>query len=393
MPNLLPILRLRPKRVYSLTSDSTADRSAKIVSAAAKAGTFFENENIRLSPMPTLQETSRAVLRAVHSARESGLVPLLNFTGGTKLMSIGAFQVAAQEAIPSFYLNTRDECLDDGNTAPDLARLAGGDLSIASVAESLNLDIMVAANGHKSVSSGRHWQPFFPAAAWLQKHPIEANALARTFSGKTGFFGPQGEPRKPEGWLPWFERPFSIPEGLLERLPHEVVRKAAPNQALLPDTTLSSLQTLASGEYVENFKERYFEAIAPVQASLAFLGGAWFEVIVADAMHRAGRFRDVRWSAKVEQQSGAELEEDLLALDGLQTVCVSCKSSAEKSRTLPHLEELHARVNAIGGRMNRCYLAVPDFRDPSGHIRSRAKTLGIRILTTADLDTATPFAQ
>ena len=65
MQNLVPVLALKPAHVVHLTTPKTAARSAQIIEGARQAGTNTEVESNRLSEMPSIPETSRAVLRAV----------------------------------------------------------------------------------------------------------------------------------------------------------------------------------------------------------------------------------------------------------------------------------------------------------------------------------------
>jgi hypothetical protein len=206
-----------------------------------------------------------------------------------------------------------------------------------------------------------------------------------------------GEPedplRKAADWLPFLETTFPVSDGLLSRIaPAGILRSVGKGLAALPDSTAAILRRLDSGEHVPGYTALYFEAVAPIQQSVAFLTGGWFEIVVAKAMQHSGRFRDIRWSAQIEQQGGAQIEEDLLALDGLEAVCVSCKSSSERARILPHLEEFQSRAHSIGGRMTRRFLAIHTLRDPQGHVASRAKALGINLLTPGDLSKPAPFA-
>src|ERR1035441_10453051 len=79
MQNLVPLLALKPTRVVHLATPKTAARSAQIVEAARQAQVSTELESIRLSEMPSIPETSRAVLRAVETAREARQTPVINF--------------------------------------------------------------------------------------------------------------------------------------------------------------------------------------------------------------------------------------------------------------------------------------------------------------------------
>ena len=393
LQNLLPINALLPRALLHLTTQKTAHRSAHIYHAASVSGAAAPLEIIRLSDMPSIEETARAVARGVDWALSKGLQPVVNFTGGTKLMSIGAYQQAGKSGVPSFYVDTQSGHFVDGATAAGLLELFAGDFSFSRIIADLSLDTMVVANGHRSVSAGRDWRSCLSAATAILENSRASEALTEALFGKNGLLPNSTEPRNAKDWLPVLRKPFPVPESLLGELVAAKVLLAGPSfgTALLPTHTLPDLQALASR--VSGSSEAYFAAIEPVQQSISFLGGSWWEVVVAEAMVRSGRFQDLRWSAKITQQSGVPLEEDVLALDGADAVCVSCKkSSGGKARLIPHLDELSSRAKAIGGNFTRAFLAVHQFSRNEPDIRARARELRIRILTPESLGDSAAFA-
>jgi hypothetical protein len=145
--------------------------------------------------------------------------------------------------------------------------------------------------------------------------------------------------------------------------------------------------------YVTDFKRSYFKATSAIQQTTAFLTGAWLEVSVMQAAERSGLYRDLRWSVNVGERDGADLEEDIVGIDGVQVLFVSCKRGGAKSRLLPQLDEMNARARSVGGNFTRRILAIAltptGFTDRS--LRQRAKELGIRIITGDDLRAGTAF--
>jgi hypothetical protein len=394
--NLLPICALQPHTLIHLTTDRTALRSTLIKEAATSVGIDAYFERVRLSDMPRIAETGRAVQRCIETARQQGFLPVLNFTGGTKLMSIGAYQKAADLSCPSFYVDTLSSHFIDGNTAPGLADIFGGDLSFSSLREVLSLDMLVVANGHRSVSKGRPWRLFLPSAHAFRAHPSDTKLLQNEIHRKSGLFPGGLEPRSPADWVPLLSTPFYVPAKLLDPLLESglLVQGPRPETALLPQEPLPELHSLCSPVKNESYRERYFAAIAPVQQAKTFLEGGWWEVLVAEAMDRSGVFRDLRWSACVTQQNGVELEEDVLAVTGTEAVCVSCKSSGYRLRLHPALEELNSRAKAIGGSFTKAFLAVASASPPQlESVRARARELRIQILTPDSLHSLSSFAE
>lgn len=394
MPNLLPVLALRPARLIFLTTPVTAARAPAIAAAVAKAGVQAAHEGIRLSAMPSIAESRRAVERAAALAREHGHEPILNFTGGTKLMSIGAHAAAAAARVPSFYVDPQSHTFLDGGTGDGLAQAFGGDLGFARIAPTLGLDVVVVANGHRGVTPGRDWETVLPAARHLLENPVDENAVHGTLTGAGGLFGGKGEPRTPEDWLPYLRKPFPLPEPVLAPLVEAgILRRHAGGRALLPDHTVDDLRAAAMEEDPRKRTPLYFRAVAPLQQATAFLTGGWWEVVLADAARQSGRFHDLRWSASVIQQSGTHLEEDVLALDGTEAVCISCKRGGQRDRLASHIEELSSRSRAIGGRFSRAFLALrhPPSRSTTHRLLRRAEELGIVIITPEDLGNPAAF--
>jgi hypothetical protein len=138
---------------------------------------------------------------------------------------------------------------------------------------------------------------------------------------------------------------------------------------------------------------KWFKALGDIQQTTGFLQGGWLEVAVMDAAERSGRYRDLRWSVNVGERDGADLEEDIVGLAGVQMLYVSCKRGGQKARLLPLLDELNARARTIGGQFTRRILVT--LLPLAGHVAKslpqRAKELGIMLLAGEDLRTGRAF--
>lgn len=394
MPNILPVLRLRPTKLVHLVTRRTAVRSACIVEAAREAGQEPDLEIVHLSSMPAMAETFNAVREAIRETRGAGIDPVVNFTGGTKLMSIGAYAAALHRdhAASSLYVDTDDQRFVDGGTGEGLARLLEGDFTFTPLYDRLTVNLIAVANGRESVTAGRNWRPLAPLARHLLDHPTEEQSAHDAVCGKDGILDQGKAPRSPEDWLAAVDREFHLPAEVA-RLAAEagLVRHFGAGACRLPEGSRQEMEALCAArtrhEQIPDYDRRRVAATEGIQHSLNFLTGAWWEVIVADAVDRCGLFRDLHWSASVGERFGASLEEDLLAVDGVQIALFSCKRGGEKSRLLPHLEELQARARSIGGQFTRRFLAV--YRRPSRRvwdsIVSRARQLGTTVLSADDL--------
>lgn len=399
MQNLLPVLRLKPARLVHLATPRTAARSAWIAEAVRQSNCPVELETLTLSAMPGMRETMRATLAAIEQAAARDETPLVNFTGGTKLMSIGAYVAALKHQTPSFYVDTQDAIFVDGQSADDLPALFKGDLSFTPIVRSLSLNAVAAANGCGRITNGHEWQPWLPLANHFLENPDDeekCHAAINGTSGKPPAFPP---PRKPAEWIAALDREILVPAVVAAvattcGLFHAGTRAGSLR---LPETSRDALTELAGLDGtgpVPGFTVRLFKAVAPLQFALNLLGGAWWEVIVAERMKQCGRFRDIRWSVQVGERGGPGLEEDIVALEGVQAVYVSCKRGGARSRLLPLLDEVNARAHSLGGAFTRCFLAV--CIRPRGRVlanlEQRASELGIRLLFPDDLQSADPFA-
>lgn len=395
MQNLLPILRLRPQKLVHLVTPKTAARSAVLKAAAKAAGIDPELESIQLSAMPGIPECFNAVTDALAKVKQDGQA-VVNFTGGTKLMSIGAFAAAQTKKAPSLYVDTQDACFVDGATSPEMNALLAGDWSFTPIRNQLRVDVLGIANGVSRITGGKPWQPMLPLAEHLFQTIADEEATHAALHGPGGLLPKGLEPRTPKDWLPVFDRPIHLPETVAKlAVEAGLVRPGgSATEVLLPDMTRAELDHLAHHQ-VSDFAARYFKAVEPMQHTAAFLTGAWWEVIVCDAAQKSALFRDLRWSCQVGDRNGPDTEEDVLALDGVELLYINCKRGGAKARLLPLLEEVRARAATIGGSFNRRFLAVlqPPQGKVAANLQQQAKKLGIRLITADNVYQPSIFAR
>lgn len=407
MQNLLPVLRLEPDKLVHLVTPKTAARSSWIANAAKQRGIKPKVETIHLRAMPEMRETYNAVKDAILATRETGFAPIVNFTGGTKLMSIGAYAAALnhEHRAISLYVDTQDELFIDGRTAEGLIDLLDGDSSFTPLRKSLNVNVIAVANGRERVTDGEVWKPFIPLAQHMLEHPDEEKEVHDAIHGGPSnpgkaFLRGDQFPHTPAPWLELLDRDLVLPPAVLElALRAGLVRPSQAGKCRLPESKRDELQTLADAQsrkqYLPDYRERYFAASEIPSRSLRLLDGGWWEIVVAEAAEQSHLFRDLRWSAVAGERQGASLEEDILGIDGVQILCISCKRGGPRQKLTTELEQLNNRAFSIGGHFTRRILAI--YVEPRGAFKKalyqRAQAMNIRILGPSDLANPEAFAR
>lgn len=386
--NLLPVMRVKPERLIHLVTPRTREQAASVARAIHLLGFEPEIEVVGLSDMPDIEETYHQVRRCGETALQGEDTVVVNFTGGTKLMGIGAFGAATELRAPALYVDSQQCRFVPGDQQGRLKEFLGNQLGFGGLTDQLRVDILAVANGMKRVTQGLDWRPCVPLARRLFSDADLERAVHEAFHGPQGLCPGGVEPRTPQDWLTLARTPIALPDELLP--PAEafgLVSRSDQGPVLaLSEEGRAGLEELATGD--ARIGPRYFALIRPLQHQLAMLTGAWWEVIVCEAMERSGRFRDLRWSVQVGTPHGADQEEDLLAVEGVQLVFVSCKRSSSRGRLVPLMEEIRSRAATIGGRFNRRILAVRHRPGPGTlrNMQENAARLGIELVFGDQID-------
>lgn len=354
MQNVLPALAMPASRMVLLYTDRVADRMQSLECALLTAGATCEFVCHRVPDLVSVREMTALVRREVAALRSEGLDPVVNFTGGTKIMSAGAYAAAILEKSMSIYVDTEHERFVDGESAPGLPEVLPPE-GFGAVAPRITVDIVTQANGVALGGAGRDWQPLIPLAELVCIHE---RACWEAFYGRQGLF--------PDGYL----RGASRNAGVSVDLPHEVSDAAIAAGLLESGDAGAALPKNTDG----------------IERAATFFTGGWWEVIVASAMDKSGRYRDIRWS--VTGRAGTTMEEDILAVDGVQLLYVSCKRGGAGGKLSRLLEEIDSSARRLGGIFVRKTLAVflaPDRRHAEA-LHKRARQLNIQIVTGRDMD-------
>lgn len=370
MQNVLPILALRPHRTVHLATPKVANRCAWISRAAHHLNAIAEHdpEVITLTAMPSIPEVARVVLDVINGAKRDGFLPIVNFTGGTKLMSVGAFAAAGKCEVNSIYVDTENKVFVDGHTAKTLGDLLGQDMSLTSYQRQLTVNTIAVANGCGRVTDGERFEEYIDFGKYLLNDPVAEQELWSALDGSKGITPRGFEPRDRN----------ELDAALVKPL---AVREQTGKMAMA-----AKLTEQRGGAFVlpSNLNKAEFQRIR------GMLTGGWWEVVIADAVKCAGRFRDVRWGAYAGDRGPVgSMEEDVLAVDGVQIAYFSCKRGGGGSKLSRQLEEMNQSAERLGGRFVSKFFCV--CIRPAPQLYARAKQLNVRIITREDLVAGNPF--
>lgn len=377
MPNLLAAMALKPSRIIHCCTPSMIHRGTQLASAYRAAGIRTKVLTERLSAMPQPLELRNTILRLVD---ESPAPAVLNFTGGTKLMSLGAFTGALNKKIHTLYVDTDDGIFVDGGTAPNFRDLfEGGDISLSPLKHKLNVHTLAIANGCGRVTNGEPWQPYQELADLLLNDPDlerECHDIADRIL--------KDEPRKFQQKDQWWERQLTVPM----RFPEEVLSlgqtcgffETKGNDVYLAEHLARGLRSLDTHA---SYPQR-FGAYLHLQKPFSFFHGVWWEIAVMRHLSESGLYRDLRWSAKAGSrgEDGTDMEEDILGVEDVNLLYVSCKRGGHKAQLSRTVEDVNSSAERLGGRFTRKILAV--YQPLTGKLRSqieaRCAELRIRLL-------------
>lgn len=391
MPNLLAAMALQPARIVHLCTATEATRRGAnaLLRAYKAAGLQPLVITETLSPMPMVPE----VKNAVSSLMENDASAVLNFTGGTKLMSLGAFTAALALEHTSFYVDTDNNVFVDGHTSAGFASLfPDGDISITRIKKSLSVPIIAIANGAERVTAGNPWQPFLPLATFLLENPGIEDGLQK-WADKTIQSVPRNWHARKDAIAELFEVP--VPADWPGALPPAIQSGIFEERGGQVFPARSWLRDLAHGRFKVGSPE-WMAACDNALFPFSFFQGVWWEVATIDYLSRHPRYRALQWSANVGARGdqSTDKEEDILGIaDGIKLLYVSCKRGGARDKLSRTLEELAGSARGVGGIFAEKILAVclkPNSKLWTQLI-NRSRQLDIRILTRADVLEGAPL--
>ncbi len=372
LQNLLPTLALAPEAVLQVrSSDRRFDPIPSHFETAChcaglKDTRFLPVETIP-SDSPTIEDTE-ATLNAM-IARHPGETFAVNLTGGTKLMSIGAYRFAEYHRLPSLYTDTQNRrAFVDGGTGQWADPLP----ELTAQAKRLTIPVVMAAQGkHFTEDAISPALLEFGLRAWELRgaHPSAVSAwCARVRDSR---------PCRANGRISDSRR--DLETFVARPLP----RCESPVAEEYVDAACEA--GLVRADLAGNLFLAAAPRVSDVERTCNLLDGAWLELAVAAFAAKGNRFTDVHWSLTpdISAEPADYGETDLVLLDRerLQVVIVSCKSSLYHVGLLEHLSSWRDRARTLGGSHAAAHLCVfesdDDFKTEA--LRNMARNMGIKV--------------
>ena len=366
MQNLLPLLALKPNTVIQLCSDDDAilAAAAHTEAAARKAGIAAE---FQIHKLPGRTPTTEDVRHAHKQLMAVFPGAVANITGGTKLMSLGAYLGASEfHDTPILYCDTANRRFVQVGKCP----LPAGMLSFPEVAATLAVPVVMAAQG-KAFREDTITPELleFGTTAWDLRSRHHQAIAAWTGRIRNAVPRKNGRIEKSRAKLDAFlATPLPFPENdaacdYLDAAVEAGLLRVSP----AGHVTMVATPKPSSVERVSNL-----------------LDGAWLELAVAAMARQGSRYGDMHWSVQPPDQTGADYgETDLIAVDRqrLNLAVISCKTSTQHVSTLEHLSSWRDRARTLGGSHAAGHLCLFQARssDETTRLHAMGRTMGIHI--------------
>lgn len=388
--NLLPAMALRPSRIVQLRSRDAIPVSPRFETAARNFALAIDDlrheegfgdyhpeiETIILNDTsPRIPDVRSAISKVLATSSDA----VVNVTGATKMMSIGAHQAAVAMNVPALYCDTQEKRFVDAESGSPLMAIP----TFEETADLLSVPLLMAAHGK-------------PFADWSSEEIT---------SGLLDFGRANFEVRR-DHWdscAPFFDGVrnwFFCERGKFPKNTDTLKRLVSTP---LPATDVSGklspvLRTATTAGLIVAKGDKYYLNCKANQREVARIGnlliGTWLELAILDLLKGHPYLRFPLWSVAPRDTRVTDFGEmDIVCVDlrlaGLHYI--SCKSTLS-GQALEHLEAVGDRAHRVGGTFAGATLAVfSSLPDQASAIERYAKRLRITsavgansILTTFD---------
>ncbi len=373
MVNLLPIMALKPERIIQLvTKDQRAARAVaqfKEVFALLSKEPGYEGYKPRIQdhtlPAHDLPEVRDTVARLL--LENAGAV--VNFSGGNKLMSVGAYQAAMALGRPSLFCDVDEGRFVSGRTAP-----MPQPPDYNTLISQFSIGLLMAVHGR----SREEWRAEPPSEALRhyglrayelrnqQWAPLEAfnKALRHALFGSADHLSDSAE---------------DLSALLAKPLPPSVVGSEPARQYL----SAAAQAGLVKSSGPELFRLACAAKPREVEKCFRLLTCDWLELAVVDRVLRHAGYREVLWHP--EPANGEEGGTGIFAIEksGMVLRFIQCLGSLTRSPQ-DHLEAVVQRARRLGGSGAESTLVVlKTAQGQDSTLKHAAKRLGVELVLGA----------
>ena len=328
--------------------------TAALERAYGQAGVKTTVITRRLGEHPGMVELNDAVASLIGDAGDA----VVNFTGGTKLMSIGAYAAATRAKVPSVYVDTAAGSFVDGLSGGGFKAFFPCGSELARVSRQLTVNSITTANGVERVTGGKPWKEYAPLADFLLRNPAAEqkchDAVADLLKKE-----PHNFQQAQVYYKNLYARRLAIPDAVGELAVAAGLLERRTTGFCPASKWFSKFQgfNLSRGNVPLNL---LFGPAEEARWPFSFFNGNWWEIAVMRYFAEQGRFRDLRWSVDAGSRGGAstDMEEDILGIDNVNLLYVSCKRGGDRAKLSRVLEDVNSSARRLGGKFAHKVLAV-----------------------------------
>ncbi len=365
MQNLLPLLALRPERVIQICSNDPHFKQIAVnfEKGARKAGSRAEFQTYALQSQSPLPEEVRQAHKQLLPVFPGAIV---NITGGTKLMSLGAYLGASEfHDTAILYCDTVNKRFVQVGRKTLPSSLPAFD----SVASLLTVPMVMAAQGKDFREASFTEQLLeFGRTAWGLR--MQHHEAISAWTGAIRNSLPRNKNRITDS-------PAALRQFLQTPLPPAGSDAASDYLDAAAQAGLLRVEPDGRAYFATEPRRSSIERISNL------LDGAWLELAVAEMARVSSRFADLHWSVEPEKTGEDYGETDLIAVDrkNLNLAIISCKTSTERVSTLEHLSSWRDRARTLGGSHATGHLCL--FRakssDQANALHAMGKKMNVQV--------------
>jgi hypothetical protein len=331
MQNVIPVFQNGARYdeiILVISKDRSSQKPlARYDRSANDLKTVFEVQNLQVTISDQyvdpfdIQMVQQAVEALVVSVMQKGEV-VVNISGGTKTMAIGALQAARRVGVPCLYTN-----MEDGQILW-LNGPSGSAHSESIIVRNLDVSSYIRAYGEEVITGLKVSDLDHETVKWAnyvgEQHSVLYKDIIRPIND-------------------------AIKKGRHKTPIHWNAIRATRNQR-------KAIEFLAA-EGLWRWDSINQMVILEDSNALPFLFGGWVEIYAATKLYESGFFDDVRLNVKLK---GIDGEIDVVAVGKGKLVLVECKSNVQRSEQLSKLDSFR---NRLGGSYAKAYYVRAGYED------------------------------